>query len=766
MTANSESTRFSGIPIADSDDPRLGYEIRYLELTARGLRACRQTGVRTVLDFLQRDRREFTRLRNCGDRTYDDLTHRVRDFLTTPRDATSGPDPDDLDKPIRGLLDSPRAERAFQSLGISTIGEFLDTPKEELLAVKGFGERTYWLVAQRIRQVVATDSLSLLSQTLLAYEIRGLHLESELTEALERRGIVQIGDLLRSPLARLYDVSSIGPRGVDDLRAALDRLVHIGVDRSIDAGGHEPEFDFEGTMSEILSVLDGDQRALFIQRIGLSGPIRSLEEIADRMAIDIATARVLEESTRVTLREQAPSFVNRIQGEARREFRAFEGVIFHDKFALDTLLHRAATASKDPLLPLRLVRFLLAGEFFLYGDVLSTLRPATFRRLRAEVRRSCARDQLPLPVRDLVNQVRNIVNPVPSGLLMHLVRSHHHLRIQIDPVLGDVVQPGELSIADRLHAILAESGQPKSLEDIVFIYRELHSTGNMRQLLDHLRGDPRFIEVGRATWNLRSERQTELALAQAEADAIIAEMTADGRRRNVLAPHTCAGMPEQKVYMILECLRQDSRVRYLGRGLFCVPTDKSIVIEDIHDSMRRAMGEIVISRFLNNQPRQRRRLAACVIHENRALVEPAPDRIDNLSNYPFDEARLQRLFELIETALADGRGYSEAAELLEMIRVTDLGGDWLTEHMLLDLLRRHAQFELLPGAIVARTELGLVGWIQHRIRECLREAAEPMNREQIVSETPELGAFLPCIEQLAELDPMVQSTEDGHFGII
>jgi hypothetical protein len=766
MTKKTASPRRLALPSPDSDDPRLGYEIRYLELTARGLRACRQLGVRTVLDFLQRDREEFTRLRNCGDRTYDDLAHRVRDFLSSQRDTSSCPAADDLGRPIRGLLDNPRAERAFLSLGITTIGEFLDTPRETLLGVKGFGERTYWLVAQRIRQIVESDGLSLLPQSLLAYEIRALHLESRLTEALERRGIAQIGDLLRVPIARLRDVSTIGTRGIGEIGTALDRLIHIGVDRGLDVDALQPEFDFEGTISEILALLEDDQRALFIQRIGLGGTVRSLSDVAARMGIDLAAARILEETTRATLRDQAPSFVNRVQGEAHREFRAFDGVILSDKLAQGSLLHRAAVATRDPLLPLRLVRFLLAGEFFLYGDILSTLRAPTIRRLCAEVRSCCARRRLPLPVRDLTDHLRDIVDPVPLGLVMHFVRNHGHLRIQIDPILGDVIQPGELSVAERLHAILAEVAQPTPLEDLLFLYRELYRTGEMHPLLDHLRKDRRFLEVGRSLWSLRAEHRAELALAELEAEEVVAEMKAEGERKNLLDPHSFAGIPERKIYMILACLRKDHRVRHLGQGLFCLAGKKSEVLQDIRHSMQRAMGEIVTSRFLDNQPRHRRRLAECILHENRALIETAPDRVDLLSNYPFDESRLARLFELIALELGTGRGYATALELLEVIRDTDLAGEWFTPHMLFDLLRRRTHFELLPDHIVANPELGLGGWIQHRIRECLRDARRPMSVEQIVSETPDLGAFAGCVAELALLDPMLQSADDLHFAIV
>ena len=85
---------------------------------------------------------------------------------------------------------------------------------------------------------------------------------------------------------------------------------------------------------------------------------------------------------------------------------------------------------------------------------------------------------------------------------------------------------------------------------------------------------------------------------------------------------------------------------------------------------------------------------------------------------------------------------------MESIQSTDLGGGWFDEHMLLDLMRRFTQFELLPGSIVAQPDLGLAGWIQHRIRECLRAVDVPLTRDRVLVETPDIAAFEACIDEL------------------
>ena len=751
-------------PVAP-DDPRLSYEIRLLELTARGMRACRQLHVRTVGDFLQRDRSDFLRLRNCGDKTFDDIAHSVRDFLSAPtrtERAATGPD---LDRTLHSLIDNSRALRAFQALSISTVGEFLDTPKDELLAVPGFGERTYWLVTQRISQVAGPeeDPLDLLPHALLEYSLDDLVLHQSVLRDVRAIELCTVGALLRCARPKLH--RALGAAGLQEIRESLGELIGRGTDRHEDVAAHA-EVDFVGSMRAVLSLLGYDERTVLTQRIGLAERVRSITSIADHLEISPAMVRVVEEQVRTKLRDIAPSFVQQLHDEARREYRNHDGFIHANKLTPDTFLHGAAVSTGDAMVALRMLRFLFAGEFYLYGPLLTTVHPAAFHALIGEVKRNCRREQLPMPVRQLKTRVQEVIDPAPAGLLMHLAMTHGQVRVQLDPTLGEVLKRDGQSIADQLAEILAEDERPRTLEDIFFIYRDLHRVGNMQVLLDHMRKDKRFLEVGRAMWNLRTHHEDELSLIQPIAEEIIDAMLQTRERRNMLDPEANADIPERRIYLLIACMRNDTRLRYLGRGLFCVPGQTPPVMADIRDSMKRAMGEIVISRFLDNQPRDRRQMAQVLLRHNRALIETNPDRVDTLTNYPFNEERLTRLFQMIDEELERGRGYASAEELLEVVCATDLGGNWLSEHMLLDLLRRHTDFELLPGAIIAQPDLGLAGWIQQRIRECLRDVGGPLTRDQVLSETPDLAAFEECLDELIHRDPMVQSEDGVHHTLV
>ena len=547
------------LPSLEAADPRRAQDLLGLEPSTRARAACRALGLETVGDFLDTDRERFLALKNCGERTYRDLVWRVRHFLSTAPTATVESSDPDRGIPLTSVVQNPRALRAFRALGLQTVGDFLNTPREALLQVRGFGERTYWSVAQEIRASLhkAHRRVQLLPDSLLDVPLVDLRLTDHVSAALASLDAIRVRDVLAVPNRRVQ--TTLGERGVREFRRALDRLVRIGVDR--------------GSL------------------------------------------------------QNAPG-------------------------------------------------------------------------------------------------------------------------------------PGE-----RLAALLREIGRPMQLEDILFHYRDRFRFGNLTQLQDRLRADARFLEVGQGLWGLRAEFQKALREVRPEADAVVDVLLAQDVRQDVFKLHADAGVPQQRTYLVIEDLRQDPRVRYLGRGVFCRADGGSQAVRDIEQAMHKAMGEIVVSRYVANQHPRRQRLAECLIRENRALVETAPDRVDLLTNYPFNEERLTRLFATIEDVLR-ARGYADVAEVRDALCRTDLGGDWLSEHMLLDLLRRHARFELLPGRIIAQEPGGLAAWILRKARACLRHAECSLTPEEVLAEAPEIAPFAECLEELMERDPMVQRVDALRFSVL
>ena len=98
---------------------------------------------------------------------------------------------------------------------------------------------------------------------------------------------------------------------------------------------------------------------------------------------------------------------------------------------------------------------------------------------------------------EVEEQVRDIVDPLPRELLLHLLKERHRLAIIIDPEKGEVLQRIRDSVADRLHAILEDTDAPRGEEDLLFIYRDRHGRARMDNIRDSLRTHLAAPLVGR-----------------------------------------------------------------------------------------------------------------------------------------------------------------------------------------------------------------------------------------------------------------------------
>jgi len=755
-------------PTPAADDPRLACYIQYLDPTPRGLRACRQLKIRTVGDFLSRDRAEFLLLRNCGEGTYKDLCERVHRFLTN-QEPRAVPSADHMQRPLRDLVDNPRAQRAFHRLGIATVGEFLAIPKDKLLEIPGFGERTYWQVNERIRAVAGHEhpGRELLPSALLDFSVSGLTLSTGLRLRLAELGIDTLRNVFDVPMEVLAHEQTIGEAGLEEVRQALDKLVRMGTEQTVELPNTDYAQDFVRFMTQLLSALDQQQQLLFRQRIGLDRPSRRLKEVAADLRISEEQAVTLQKNTRLALRQRVTDLLTRIHEEADREHRAFEGMIRGDHLAAGSLLHSAAKSTGDDILPLRLLRFCFPRVFYLYGELLTKIPPRVWRRLHAVLKHYSNPRLLPVPLYEVELHVSAIIDPIPRGLMIYLLKERHHLAITIDPKKGEVLERVRDSVAERLHAILQDAGTPLTGEDLLFTFRDRHGHARMDHILESMRQDQRFLEVSRQQWALRDSHIAELEMVASEAEQIARHIVTQSRRHSVFEIGTHHGLSERAVYLVIDCLRRNTSLRHLGRGEFCPATvTMSGVMGKISRDFRRAMGAVVLSRFLRNQKPTRRRLIGRLLRENRLFVEPCYDRVDLLSNYPFNPERMRRLLATVGRYLDQQGGYASTLDLVEDLSDTDLGGAWLTEHLLADLLRRNGSFELLPGGLVAQRSLGLAGWIQHRAREALRETGAQLTIHEVLAENPELAAFEDCLAELLGQDPMVESDDGVHYRVM
>ena len=152
-----------------------------------------------------------------------------------------------------------------------------------------------------------------------------------------------------------------------------------------------------------------------------------------------------------------------------------------------------------------------------------------------------------------------------------------------------------------------------------------------------------------------------------------------------------------------------------------------------------------------------------LLEHNRAFVDAGPDRIDTLTNYPFNAERMQRLTKLVLEQLQKRAGYAQAEALKDLVDQTDLGGKWLSPSLLADILRRNGPFEVLAPNIVALEDLALPRILARSGRQALRELGEVVTIDDVLRVRPDLSAFRECLAELLANDPLVQSPDGRYF---
>lgn len=675
-----------------------------------------------------------------------------------------------LAMPLDGLVASPRARKAFARLGITNVRELLGTARERLLAVPGFGPRSLAALDRALaplrRTGVATTAkdglppaLELVPVALLAFPTESLGLSARLRRELADAGLHDLEALLRHA-GQLQDRLSDWTADSGEIRAALDRLIAPALRSTVHAleTGTLPAL-----VEQCLSALGDDHRTLLVRRLGVRAEPLPVHALAVRAKTTDSAVRVELEAIREHLHAKAAGCLSRLFDAAQSELQNREGCLAAEHIPPGTLLHAPRSSGLRPDLALRLLAFCYPHQLHLDGEALTVVPRRKIARLARLLRTIGPARGKTTPLPDLENLLRERKRTVPRGVLERaMLRAGLHVRI--DGERGEIVVRERRTRGDRLRTILVDFGRPLALDDLLFHYRDRHHKGHQGRILDALRSDPRFLEIGPTVYSLREWHQDELELVRAEAQAMTDKIVAEGGRHDLRELGT--GLSERTLWLVRDCLVHDPRLRSLGRGCFCSRAGQhSRVLAAMLRDLRRALGELPRARFLQNQPESQRRLVAHLLRVNRLFVEPGIDRIDLLTNYPFNAERLANLVQRVQERLAENRGYATVHELATHLAATDEAGGFLNEHLLEDLLRRHAPFELLPGGLVALPSLGLQRWIRQRVRDLLRAAGGGMTVGELLAEAPELAEFEPCLRRLLEEDPTIASPDLLRFQI-
>jgi len=592
----------------------------------------------------------------------------------------------------------------------------------------------------------------LLPTALLELPLPQLRVADDIASALSKRGLLTVGDLLQC--ARdLTDEQTAA------VREALDRVLEDGLRQF----GSATSDDWETLRAQLLGPLDDDARKLMKAACGIGQPPESrpvLQQLIGKGELDDSLANI-----RATLMQHCAGLLTRLHEEIQREFAAFDGVLRPEHAARGSLVDVLAGVDDDDRdLGLRLAAFCLPHECHLHRGVLHGLGSRRFRELLRTLPQIVPQHRLPLPVDSIVEQLKDGGIEAPRGVLLHVLRTELRTAIEVDGARGEVAVPDPRGPVARLVDILTEIGGPAKLVDLVFAYRERFRFASQSRLRRHLSLSSAFLRLGPDVWSLRTWHEDELNDVAELADATARRICQASDRQSVVALLRDEHPDERTAWLVLDRLANDPRVRMLGRGEACAADrTQSSVMKRLHKAFRRAAGEVVRSRFVRNQPAAQRRLVERLLDNNRAFVQVADDRIDTLTNYPFNAERMQRLIKLVREHLQQRTGYAQVDALKEAVDQTDLGGKWLSPELLADILRRNGPFEILPPDIVALSNLSLPSILMRSARKALREAGEAVTIADVVRARPDLAEFAGCLAELLSEDPLVQTPDGVYF---
>lgn len=602
-----------------------------------------------------------------------------------------------------------------------------------------------------------TAAERLLPDVLWELPLARLRLDGDLADTLAGRGLFTVGQALTLPTSAMRDGGALTPAEESQLQTALQRALADGL-RQFEASTSD---DWPTLRAQLLGPLDDTSRRLMVAAVGIDEPVQTRAQL-----LQLLGKSQLDESLqdiRTTLMEHSGGLMRRMHDELEQELAAFDGVLLPKHAAAGSVAAIVSEACDDPELGLRLLAFCLPHRCHLHRGTLHGVTPRLFRNLVRTLPQLVPQHRLPLPIDTLLIQLSDRDCEVPRGVLLHVLRSELRTAVELDGDLGEVAVPDPRTPAARLTELLLELGKPTPLVDLVFAYREHFRFASQQRLLRHLSQSDAFVRVGPDTWSLRQWHEGELAECAELVDQVARRISTADSRQDVVAI-VQEEHDEKTAWLVLDQLRNDPRVRLLGRGEACAKSQtQSAVMRRLHRAFRRAAGDVVKSLFIQNQPESQRRLILRLLDHNRAFVQVEDDRVDVLTNYPFNEERMQRLLKLVLEHLQKRAGYAQLDAVLAAVNETDLGGRWMTQRLLAEVLRRNGPFEILAPGIVALKDLCLPAILMRSARQALRAAGEAVTIQDVVRERPDLAEFSDCLAELLLDDPLVQSPDGKYF---
>ena len=602
---------------------------------------------------------------------------------------------------------------------------------------------------------------AVLPEPLLSLQLGALELPLATVVALAGAGMQTVADVLAAPVEALAGRGPLAQGRAQDVALALQRALAEGLaPRQLTAS------DWPTLRTQLLAPLGELERRWFEEIVGLVGEPPNAATLARQLGITVATLNERADRLRAAFSALAPDLVERLHHEASMDLRANDGVMQVVHAAVDSIVHRLARSAPEPGFGLRLVAFLFPQECCQSHGALFAMTPRRHRRLLRLLPGLVPPRRLPKPLDELLEELRALDLPTTRGVLVHVLRANMRVAIELDAEVGEVAVADPRSPTARLAELLADARGPRPAADLASAYRERYRAGSTKLVRRLLRERGLFLRIGEDLWALRRDHEAALAAAATLVDRVARRLCAIGGRQRVSELIEDGETDERTQYYVLDGLADDPRVRLLGRGDACPATHRqSLVMTKLLEAFRRAGGDVVLDRFLANQPESHRRLTERLLQRNRMFVQFGDDRVDVLSNWPFNDERMQRLLAMVEEQLQRRAGYSHTSAIKAALDLTDLGGPWLTLPLLEDVLRRNGPFDVLPGGIVGRIELDLIGFVRRTLRTTLRGAGTTLTVDEILQQRPDLAPFASTLAGMLRSDPMIRSDDDVRFTI-
>ncbi|MFN6196252.1 MAG: hypothetical protein ACK5BN_20790 [Planctomycetota bacterium] len=602
---------------------------------------------------------------------------------------------------------------------------------------------------------------AVLPEPLLSLQLGALELPLATVVALAGAGMQTVADVLAAPVEALAGRGPLAQGRAQDVALALQRALAEGLaPRQLTAS------DWPTLRTQLLAPLGELERRWFEEIVGLVGDPPNAATLARQLGITVATLNERADRLRAAFSALAPDLVERLHHEASMDLRANDGVMQVVHAAVDSIVHRLARSAPEPGFGLRLVAFLFPQECCQSHGALFAMTPRRHRRLLRLLPGLVPPRRLPKPLDELLEELRALDLPTTRGVLVHVLRANMRVAIVLDAEVGEVAVADPRTPTARLAELLADARGPRPAADLASAYRERYRAGSTKLVRRLLRERGLFLRIGEDLWALRRDHEAALAAAATLVDRVARRLCAIGGRQRVSELIEDGETDERTQYYVLDGLADDPRVRLLGRGDACPATHRqSLVMTKLLEAFRRAGGDVVLDRFLANQPESHRRLTERLLQRNRMFVQFGDDRVDVLSNWPFNDERMQRLLAMVEEQLQRRAGYSHTSAIKAALDLTDLGGPWLTLPLLEDVLRRNGPFDVLPGGIVGRIELDLIGFVRRTLRTTLRGAGTTLTVDEILQQRPDLAPFASTLAGMLRSDPMIRSDDDVRFTI-